>query len=268
MHANKQWKEIARLTASGTYIVPDGVYKLGVFLLGGGEGGLSSDIDSPSSGKRTAFVRGGFSGWGLSVVLDVTPGQSFSTVIGAGGVPTDDYNTAPGGDTKFGSYVALGGGKLHHGGYGTQEIMNLDWDSFRYSEDNRTMQAAYGGVSGNVQSNTTASDAGWRSLAAPDEKNIFDPSLKLFGIGGSILASQGSSDDVPDVFTVAPADLGEMGSGGAAKVVNTTTSGVIYYGNNATGYGNGGGALLVEDRYNLEGHRGGSGSQGIIIVYA
>lgn len=260
------WKEYERITTSKKWTVPFGVNRIGVFLLSGGASGGTSNISQPSSSYRTSSVNGGQSGWGLSIVLDVTPGQSFDVVIGSGGVSSNGIS-APGGDTKFGSHVALCGGKENHGGYGVQDCTSLYWYALsRFS--GKTLLSPYGGVSGCI-GNGNYSDTDyyvfWLSLAAPNEKNIFDPSMKLFSLGGGASAYWGSSSPTPELVKIAPADLGEMGKGGELKIVKSGTSGTSYYGEDATGYGNGGGAII-----NQEGKGdffGGKGSQGIVIIY-
>lgn len=263
-----KWSELERITASKTWTVPAGVYRIGVFLLGAGASGEATGIRRPSSSFNTNGVKGGPSGWGLSVILDVTPGQSFNVVIGSGGIATDS-SSAPGGDTKFGSYTALGGGKKNREGYGVQDCTTLYWYALRQSSsEGKTLEGPYGGVSGNIGTgrySDTTYHTDWVSLAAPNEKNMFDPSMKLFSLGGGAAAYWGSSSASPAISTIIPADLGDMGIGGELKTVKSGTSGTTYYGGAATGYGNGGGAILSLDANGT--FRGGPGSQGLVIIY-
>ena len=263
-----KWSELERITASKTWTVPAGVYRIGVFLLGAGASGEATGISRPSSSFESTDAKGGSSGWGLSVVLDVTPGQTFKVVIGAGGVATDS-SRSPGGDTKFGSYIALGGQKENHVGYGVQDCTALYWWAIgdHYDKTNTSIDGPYGGITGNIgtgQYSDTTYYAGWLSLAAPNEKNVFDPTMKLFGLGGGVSAYWGASRDDPTICTIVPADLGDMGSGGKPKIIDNGTSGTTYYGGNATGYGNGGGACLNASRGTA---RGGAGSNGLVIIY-
>lgn len=264
-----KWSELERITASKTWTVPAGVYRIGVFLLGAGASGEATGISRPSSSFNSVGAKGGSSGWGLSVVLDVTPGQTFNVVIGAGGVATDS-SRSPGGDTKFGSYIALGGQKENHAGYGAQDCTALYWWAIgdHYDKTNTSIDGPYGGITGNIgtgQYSDTTYYTGWVSLAAPNEKNVFDPTMKLFGLGGGVSAYWGASRDDPSICTIVPADLGDMGRGGKLKIINKGTDGTTYYGEDATGYGNGGGAILSLDANGT--FRGGPGSQGLVIIY-
>ena len=262
------WKEHTRITTSQKWTVPYGIYRIGVFILGAGASGAAASIRRPSSSFNTSGAKGGPSGWGLSVILDVTPGQSFNVVIGSGGIATDS-SSAPGGDTKFGSYTALGGGKKNREGYGVQDCTTLYWYALRQSSsEGKTLEGPYGGVSGNIgtgQYSDTTYYTDWVSLAAPNEKNMFDPSMKLFSLGGGAAAYWDSSSASPAISTIIPADLGDMGIGGELKTVKSGTSGTTYYGGAATGYGNGGGAILSLDANGT--FRGGPGSQGLVIIY-
>lgn len=263
VRTKSKWEELARITTSGTWTVPEGVYRIGVFLLGAGSSGEADIISKPSSSFSTHRAAGGASGWGLSVALDVTPGQSFAVEIGAGGVATDRYR-AQGGDTKFGTFVAAGGGTTARHVQGVQDMFGF---TFRGSTAKETLyEGPYGGVStlvGVEYSGDNSYYSAWASAAAPNEKNTFDPTMKLFGLGGGLLAYMGSNATDPVVNRIKPADLGPMGSGGEATLVSSSISGVTYHGMDATGYGNGGGGCL--SRRGVP--RGGTGSPGIIIIY-
>ena len=136
-----------------------------------------------------------------------------------------------------------------------------------YDKTNTSIDGPYGGITGNIgtgQYSDTTYYTGWVSLAAPNEKNVFDPTMKLFGLGGGVSAYWGASRDDPSICTIVPADLGDMGRGGKLKIINKGTDGTTYYGEDATGYGNGGGACLGIDNGSV---RGGAGSNGLVIIY-
>ncbi|OUP53970.1 hypothetical protein B5F17_01805 [Butyricicoccus pullicaecorum] len=255
------WTELTRITSSTKWSVPSGVTRIGVFILGAGASGEGGEINPSGGAYGSAAVRGGPSGWGLSVILNVTPGQSFDVVIGAGGVPTGTI-FSPGGDTKFGAYTALGGGKLSRGLYGGQDVSNLS----HYVMLNVMETAApYGGVSATIPFfdtySTTTYYTSWASVLTPNERNIFDPNMKVFGLGGCVVG-----DTSRNIKIFAPSDLGNMGKGGEVTVVERPEYHVKYKGGNATGYGNGGGACLLKDDVNADA-LGGNGSPGIVIIY-
>lgn len=91
-------------TSSGIFTVPAGVTLIQVFCVGGGGGG---NMQSGGTG-------GGGGGYTTTSTMAVTPGQTISVVIGAGGrnvVPGRLSSTPaqPGGTTSFGSISAAGG---------------------------------------------------------------------------------------------------------------------------------------------------------------
>jgi hypothetical protein len=102
-------------SANGTFTVPAGISKILVEVWGGGgSGGPAGASATTSSGGG-----GGGSGGYARKILQVTPGQSFPVVVGAGGagvastatvgLGTFTYGRA-GGPSSFGSIVANGGG--------------------------------------------------------------------------------------------------------------------------------------------------------------
>lgn len=109
------WMELARLTASGTYIVPNHVKKIGVLLIGGGAAGAATceSTRQSSTHKYSSIIGGGMAGDMAFAVLDVTPGQQIDCVIGAGGAPVKAAKASvsgnPGGTTIFGDIEAAGG---------------------------------------------------------------------------------------------------------------------------------------------------------------
>lgn len=78
----KRWRELERITSSKTWTVPEGVTQIGVFLLGGGQSGQGSGLDIDTDDNSTdGQAKGGASGWGRSIIMDVTPGQSIKAVL-------------------------------------------------------------------------------------------------------------------------------------------------------------------------------------------
>lgn len=89
------------LSASGTFIVPDFVYRLRVHAWGGGGGG--ADVGAGVWGGG-----GGAGGYGLKI-FDVVPGQSIAYIIGAGGAAGAASSGGNGGNTAFLTMTANGG---------------------------------------------------------------------------------------------------------------------------------------------------------------
>ncbi|KTT00108.1 hypothetical protein NS376_15980 [Pseudomonas oryzihabitans] len=121
-----------RITSSGNFIVPEGVYT--VYLSGcaggGGGGGGGGAINSSSTGAGGA---GGSAGQSvIRQAVSVTPGQVIPVVIGAGGVGggagTPSVNGGTGGtgsSTTFGSLLTLTGGSSSSGGLSYTSTSNL-----------------------------------------------------------------------------------------------------------------------------------------------
>ena len=86
-----------KLTSSGNFTVPAGVYWLDVELWGGGGGGLGA---TGSSGAAGGYERG---------FVSVTPGQIIPYTIGAAGQGWNGSSVTSGGSTTFLTLEATGG---------------------------------------------------------------------------------------------------------------------------------------------------------------
>lgn len=94
---------VTKVTATGNFTVPAGIYKILVKAWGGGGGGAGSALNHCGGG--------GGSGSYSESYLNVTPGQVIACTIGAGGSGgTGANNGTAGGSTSFGAYVTCGGG--------------------------------------------------------------------------------------------------------------------------------------------------------------
>ena len=106
--------------ASGTFVVPYGVFQVFARVWGGGGGGGSAvEVASAGSGAGP----GGYTeGW-----FAVTPGQSITVTVGAGGVgSTGSFNGTAGGSSSFGSFCsATGGGGGYYSAGGGQTTVGL-----------------------------------------------------------------------------------------------------------------------------------------------
>lgn len=265
------WTELERITSSKTWVVPEGITKIGVFLLGGGQSGQGYGLSiGTSDSYANGSAKGGASGWGKSVILNVTPGQQIKAVIGSGGVCTNGARAA-GGDTLFGSYSAMGGGKTRSKAEGVQDVLYFDYDAAAFVKD---VNSPFGGVSGLAGITFDDYDYGvvsWISTAVEEEKNIFLPTMKAFGLGECIALQYRDDSTIRNQYKTSAVDLGTMGKAGVAKVYTFTGDGKgsTYKGGDASGYGNGGGACMscTTNRLNDSTTLGGNGSPGIIIIY-
>jgi hypothetical protein len=95
--------------ASGTFVLPNGVTTVRVYAVGGGGGGGYHNT-LPSGG-------GGAAGSSNGIVGNLTPGQSISVTVGAGGAVLTTYGIGnAGGVSSFGSYLGGNGGSGGGGG--------------------------------------------------------------------------------------------------------------------------------------------------------
>ncbi len=267
----KQWRELERITSSKTWVVPEGITQIGAFLLGGGQSGQGYGLRiSTSDSYGNGSAKGGASGWGKSVILNVTPGQQIKAVIGSGGVCTNGAR-ATGGNTLFGPYSAMGGGRTRSKAAGVQDVLYFDYDAAAFVKD---VNSPFGGVSGLAGITFDDYDYGvvsWISTAVEEEKNIFLPTMKAFGLGECIALQYCDDSTIRNQYKTSAVDLGTMGKAGVAKVYTFRGDGKgsTYKGGDASGYGNGGGACMscTTDRLNYSTTLGGNGSPGIIIIY-
>lgn len=240
MHANKQWRELERITVSKNWIVPDGIYRIGVFAQGGGASGEGEDI---YRNDRIIQVLGGAAGYVCCGVLNVTPGQSIKITIGSGGVfPGRD--SGPGGDTEVGSeLIAYGGGSPNAPWYKANFRANRGYTCPVITEG----KAPFGLYMYLAEENII-------SFTPNIMGNVFDPSMVIGSAGGSIYHDE---DNTARQNTPVKCDLGT----GGVSVLNRSGDA---YGGTAQGNGCGGGAALSADDRT---YKGGSGSSGIVIIY-
>ena len=102
------------ITKTQTWTVPDGVTSVNVFLFGGGGGG-GSNAHSQDYSVYDRYADGGGGGGGSGYMakstFTVTPKQSISVTIGAGGAVGQ-----AGGTTSFGSLLSANGGSAGESG--------------------------------------------------------------------------------------------------------------------------------------------------------
>lgn len=102
---NTQTVVVLSIAEGGLFIVPKGVFSLGVECVGGG--GAGSNCTSATTNGDVSGGGGGAGGFARTQIT-VTPGQSISYGVGPGG-PIGSQND--GGPSNFGSFVLCNGGK-------------------------------------------------------------------------------------------------------------------------------------------------------------
>ena len=222
-------------------------YDLGVYMIGGGGGGGLCVKTSSNS-----WAAGGASGYGKNFIIgNVTPGTQFSYVIGAGGAARTTTSAVAtggnsGGTTSFNNVSVSGGmgGKAvsnnagvqgSSGGQGSDAGANI-------FQNNR---ALYGCCQTN--DNNAEGASGGLSQSPREGQNQFDPNMITLSAGGFANGYMGRYQ------TILAMPSGAKGGNGSIN------------GEDATGYGNGGGAGVSRSSQT---RKSGAGSDGVIFLYA
>jgi hypothetical protein len=241
---------------SSTWTVPTGVSSIIVECYGGGGGGSSLNQRQNDQIGYGPGAGGGGGGYAKSVIISVTPGQSFPITIGAGGTAAAPNvlgaNGVAGGTTTFNNTWLIANG----GGGGIGPIFTPSTDSVGGSPGNAsgtyadvihiggaggsggtgqtqlTMMGASGGGAGGPTSNGTTGGAG----------SVYNPTQQ----GGAVWYFYGSD---------APGGGGLAGAGGANKA--------------GYNYGGGGAGQAYGTQSNIyDGSPGGAyrGAPGLIVI--
>ncbi len=251
MQAPTSWGALASFTTPGvhTFTVPDGQYYLRVKMWGGGGGG-GSGAHIPSSDHLGA--QGGMGGSFASKIVQVSPGDQFAVVVGAGGVGGPEVvegvsgnDGGNGGTTSFGSVFSVEGGG---GGYAATTA----------NQNRNRVQNTRTGVAIGIPDYFFRGGYG----GAGEQENGSSSSTRgAYGGGGGGGAGDAASggDAIDKNAGSGGANLG--GNGGAGERNSNGSSG--------SGFGGGGGGT---GSYNSSsgnisiGHYGGSGAPGAVII--
>ena len=209
-------------TASGSWIAPPGVTSVTVEVWGGGGKG----------GSRTSNYTGGGGGGGAYSRLNnyaVTPGNSYSFVVGAGAT-----TTSAGGDSSFVDPSTL----LAKGGL---------------SVANNTVNGAVGGAAG-----SGVGDVKWSGGRGADAN---DTSGTTYGGGGGSSAGTAANGNYTSSTTTATGATAPTGGGGGGNGYSGGSSTGDGTAGSAPG-GGGGGAK----RYNSGTGNGGAGAGGKVVI--
>jgi hypothetical protein len=246
------WKLLAEYNTAGafTFIVPDDVDELGVFILGGGSSGGAATLYKDGSGYNpVSAVSGGASGGLKQVVLkkangDFDENEVISGVVGAGGIG----GTA----TKNSSVSSVSGGTSVFKG-----IFSEDGQSPDVAQLGIDLPAPYGftpyfsAIADYVRIYTPLRE----NPLSYGGRNIFDENdTHIYcGAGGCAVGTRDSNTGAfnTQLQAVIARTQGSAGAGAAAN------------GGNATAPGDGGGAAVSPNGPSV----GGNGSDGLVLVY-
>lgn len=233
-----------RITTTGTYIVPAGAKRMDIFLVGGGGGGGAWD---------TWYCEGGMPGTGggctLSSFIRVTPGESFSVNIGAGGSKASShiagaYSAKDGGTTSLTynniTYEAPGGKGGRNG------TTNDNWTTFIKSSG---VSQYYGGYyNGNIMSIKPGN--GEDGVYFPDGSSVAFKYYYNSGIGTEDNPYYSTKSSIPEFFEEGQPTHATCGTMDTDVIHDTTYGGinpVLYTDDSydmrvytAGGYGSGG----------------------------
>lgn len=219
-----------------TWVAPVGVTSVDYLAVGGGGGGGNGYDSGGGAGGGGGMVRTG--------TLSVTPGQSYTITVGAGGTGGADTrannNGTTGGNSVFGSITSLGGG--YGGGSRTNNPGPAGTGAGLggAAQVGNTTSATGGNGGGGGNSGGGGGGAGG---AGTNRTNASTP-----GVGGAGVVSSISGSSVT---------YGVGGNGGTANVNNN--DGAIGAAN--TGNGGGGGSATGSNSGG-----GGNGGSGIVII--
>lgn len=218
---------IARFTASGTYIVPAGVTTIYVSGCAGGGGGGGGGSNNTGNAAGSGGSGGGAGQSIIRQLFTVTPGTIIAITIGSGGSggggggqgSDSATNGTDGGNTVIGGLITLTGGlsglRGQQGGAGVAVVGPAGGAGF-----------PAGGWASDGSAPTASVDLGWPGLS---------------GAGGS----------------------SKFGGGGQSVRAGKTAGGV---GNSGDGFGSGGGGGGSVYATGGAGGNGGAGSGGFVLI--
>lgn len=225
------WKLLAEFNTAGafTFIVPDDVDELGVFILGGGASGGVAVHSDPTTVTAIKSALGGASGGLKQIVLkkidgDFSSNEEISGVVGAGGISQTVT-------TKGGSAASTSGG--------TSAFKSIV-SEYGQPADAEASVAPYGldGIREN------AFGYGGRNIFDPNDTHIY------CGAGGCASNRYHATNGITN-GVYQPTVVRTKGSAGAAG------------GGNATAPGDGGGARVATSVPATAGN----GADGLVLVY-
>lgn len=210
--------------SNGTFDVPSGVTKVHLVGCGGGGGGVIISL-TPTG----AVTYGGFGAQLGHTTVSVTPGDSISVTIGAGGAggPTNAGGGADGGNTTFGSlatFIGASGGFQDATGLGVITLNNA-FDStivnvYQKSKGNLPWRRREGSPIEEVIPDSTS------NFAAPIPSNSTDyADMRRGGTGGFGLGGAGSHSSSASSAAANSGGgggstfIGPAGNGGSGRLI-------------------------------------------------
>jgi len=211
-------------TSSGTFTVPTGITQVKVTVIGGGGG-----VGGTNASGYVVGGGGGGGGGSIRLVTGLTPGDTVTVTVGAGGTAATDTAGGSGGTSSFGAFCSATGGSG-----GGRRLSSVD-TRFVPGATAAVGGAAGTGSSGDINVGGTVGVA----LLVTSGTNSCPASVLYIGMGG------GNGGDAP--FGLGTGGLGNTGIGN---------------GSSGSGYGGGGGG----GRSTTTSTSGAAGQGGCVIV--
>jgi len=225
-------------TGSTTWVAPTNIYSINYLIVAGG-GGSGGGFDTGGGG-------GGGGGMVLTGTESVTPGTSYTVVVGAGGEggtsvrsPSFETNGSPGENSSFDTLVALGG----NGGYASRQTAGVS--SAGGNAVALPSTASTGGSGGGSAGDGNGAGGGGGGNTTNGSNGVANTG----GNGGNGISSSLSGSSV---FYGA----GGRGANGNVTAGNTAVAGAANTGNGARGGGTG----------SLAQTNGAGGGSGLVII--
>lgn len=257
---------VQTITSSGTFTVPSNVDKIFVWMCGAGGGGSygSYGVSITTIGKY-----GASSGFVVQLGLNVTPGQQFSVVIGAGGAAGTSSSPAggKGGDTSFGSYTAIGG----TGSSGSDSSSSPPPGAVYGTSLSADIGSTSSSRSIGPSSPTEGNGNGYPYPGVTDKGYCWLTGATYCG-GGGLGVFYWNNNSLSTISSLSFSAIANSNSGGGGVGAVQVTSGAIVTngpGNNANKYGAAGGSgnfLQFNNFVDDYPSNGGSGANGVVII--
>lgn len=258
---------VHRFTDAGTFTPPEGIASVQYLVVGGGGGG-GGVTSTTAFGTPVGGAGGGGAGGVRSGTLVVTPLQSYSITVGAGGTPGVGNTSAggAGGASIFSTITSNGGG----GGasVGVAATSGGSGGGARLNDNGASGTAGQGNAGGNGAGTTTSTGAaggGGGAGAVGGGGAANSGGAGGAGISNSITgiaAIYGGGGGGGGFFNGSPAGAGGAGgSGGGGSAPNSRAAG-----NNGTANTGGAGGGASGGSGAAAAFNGGTGGSGVVII--
>lgn len=156
-------QKVQEFTSTGTFTTPSNCSTVEVLLVAGGGGG--GFIGNGGSNSRVSSG-GGAGGEVITRILPVTPGQSYTVTIGAGGTGSTSATASggTGGTTSFGSLLSVFGGQGGQSGTSGVGYSFLRMGAGAVSQTSQNMGGSGGGAGGPAQAFLGVGNSGSASV--------------------------------------------------------------------------------------------------------